>query len=283
MSPVSYKQVQVARQSRRCRRCSHWEEVMTHQSRIMKQSLDLSVMWVLTAVRQCLGGACWALAWCWDRLRPFDSDDVWEYVDRMILYVMVSVCDKTNHFNSCDVIYHDPALSQQLFSRWVNTGKAWAKILRLLLRSQLTSWLAHVCSNWVTVYVSRGLTSLYIYSFLARGFVLCLGRMAQLLQELATERPEHTFWRKVLDTSVSEAERQSEPQIHDDSCIICRPNRQMVFRISTFLFEIESQGPFWRKPRDMPRKLIKSSNSSGRGHQHRSRIVLAWCPGLAAL
>lgn len=216
-------------------------------------------------------------------LRPFDSDDAWEYVDRMILYVMVSVCDKTNHLNSCDVIYHDPALSQQLFSRWVNTGKAWAKILRLLLRSQLTSWLAHVCSNWVTVYVSRGLTSLYIYSFLARGFVLCLGRMAQLLQELATERPEHTFWRKVLDTSVSEAERQSEPQIHDDSCIICRPNRQMVFRISTFLFEIESQGPFWRKPRDVPRKLIKSSNSSGRGHQHRSRIVLAWCPGLAAL
>ena len=58
--------VQVARQSRRCRRCSHWEEVITHQSRIMKQSLDLSVMWVLTAVRQCLGGACWALAWCWD-------------------------------------------------------------------------------------------------------------------------------------------------------------------------------------------------------------------------
>lgn len=28
-------------------------------------------------------------------------------------------------------------------------------------------------------------------------------------QELATERPEHTFWRKVLDTSVSEAERQT--------------------------------------------------------------------------
>lgn len=150
--------VQVARQSRRCRRCSHWEEVITHQSRIMKQSLDLSVMWVLTAVRQCLGSLLsFGLV-----LRPFDSDDAWEYVDRMILYVMVSVCDKTNHLNSCDVIYHDPAVSEQLFSRWVNTGKAWAKILRLLLRSQLTSWLAHVCSNWVTVYVSRGLTSLYI-------------------------------------------------------------------------------------------------------------------------
>ena len=45
------------------------------------------------------------------------------------------------------------------------------------------------------------------------------GKCFASLQELATERQEHTFWRKVLDTSVSEAERQSEPQIHDDSMI----------------------------------------------------------------
>lgn len=87
------------------------------------------------------------------------------------------------------------------------------------------------------------------------GYINVCITLAGPLKELApTELP--SLWRKLLDTSVSEAERQSDPY-------------DLPFRLSLSLSQYsdmsKSQGQFWQRLLDVQLNLMKNCNGNARG------------------